>query len=234
MTDSIPRTVELRVSVRASPETNDHEVCLFGDDQDLVNRFGDRSIGLDPDDIPTTPCPLSASDLERECVIGRCDCGILGCGDVRVRIRIDGELVIWSPSHGLREPVYFALHQYRSEIERALADHTWETPERTASRLISSRIDREKLADHGFKFCYASGRSQPGSMTVALWLEPGPYQVLVQYPWSGPVDLDLLANSVVSLLARPPALWPDVQWLPQAEGVGAPSIAGSGWRQLQL
>ena len=233
MTDDLRRAVELRVSVRASPETNDHEVCLFGDGQDLVDRFGDKSIGLDPDDILNTPCPLDASELERECVIGRCDCGVLGCGDVRVRIRIQGELVVWSPSWGPRDPVCFAANQYRAEIERALADHTWETPERTASRLIACRIDREKLAAHGFKFCNASGRSQPGSMTVALWLEPGPYQVLVR-SWSGPVDLHLLADSVVALLARPPALWPDVQWLPQAKGLGAPTVAGPGWRPWHI
>src|SRR6266702_3634225 len=57
--------VRLRISVQPSPETNDHEVLLMGDDQDLVARFGDGSIGLDPDNVLTSPCPLIPGMLSR-------------------------------------------------------------------------------------------------------------------------------------------------------------------------
>ena len=50
----------LRISVRPSPETNDHEVLLRSEEGDLLERFGD-GIGLDPDDILVEPCPLLPS-----------------------------------------------------------------------------------------------------------------------------------------------------------------------------
>jgi hypothetical protein len=71
--------VQLRVRVRPSPETNDHEVLLLGDDENLVDRFGAGSIGLGPDDILVEPCPLIVEEA-RECLIGRCDCGSSDAG----------------------------------------------------------------------------------------------------------------------------------------------------------
>ena len=44
--------------MRPSPETNDHEVLLCTEEGDLIERFGDGMIGLDPDDILVEPCPL--------------------------------------------------------------------------------------------------------------------------------------------------------------------------------
>jgi hypothetical protein len=35
--------VELRIEVRLSPETNDHEVQLLADGKSLVDRFSSRS-----------------------------------------------------------------------------------------------------------------------------------------------------------------------------------------------
>jgi len=222
--------VTLRIQVRPSPETNDHEVLLFGDDQNLVERFGDKSIGLDPDEILVKPCPLLLLGAD-DCLIGRCDCGVIGCGDVRVQVSVAEELVRWVAVDGPREPVLFDLQAYTSEVLRALNDHAWETPERTASRLIREAVDRELLHRLGFKLSWVSGRVDPHVMTVALWLEPGPYQVLVRVPWIETDNPGVTADAVANLLEQPPSCWSDVVWFPQGATLGPPALAGAGWRR---
>jgi hypothetical protein len=41
-------TVEFRISVRPSPETNDHEVVLLGGGENLINRFSKKMMGSGP------------------------------------------------------------------------------------------------------------------------------------------------------------------------------------------
>src|SRR5437879_6503613 len=165
-----------------------------------------------------------------ECLIGRCDCGVLGCGDVRVKVSLEGELVVWSAVQGTRGPVSFRLGQYLAEVERALVDHSWETPERAVSRHIRTGVDHQRLARSGMKFSWASGRAAAGAITIALCLEPGPYQVLVRIPWDGSGDAAVVARSAIALLAEAPSSWPRVDWIAQRKGLGAPMIAGPGWR----
>jgi hypothetical protein len=222
--------VPLQILVRPSPQTNDHEVVLLGGGQDLVARFGVGAMGLDPDDLLVEPCPLIAKGSD-ECLIGRCDCGVIGCGDVRVRIVFGDDVVSWSGVYVERAPVHFDLKAYEIEVGRALHDHSWETPDRTVSRLIASGVDREVLARAGLKFSWASGRSNPGSMTVALWLEPGPYQVLVHAPWSEVDPPGATAGAIVDMLAEAPSSWQTVVWFPQAKDLRAPALAGAGWRR---
>src|SRR5258706_16411511 len=85
-----------RITVRSSPETNDHEVCLLGDDVSLVELFAPDLMGLDPDDLLIEPCPLRGAIAPHPAVIGRCGCGIIGCGSVAVKIRSEGTRVSWT------------------------------------------------------------------------------------------------------------------------------------------
>src|SRR5215467_11569655 len=120
-----------RIRVKPSTETNDHEVCLLADDVNLVNHFANGLMGLDPDDLLIEPCKLRADSSPHLALIGRCSCGIIGCGSVEVKIQKDENYVIWAAVDS-SQSVRFDANQYDEEIERALHDHTWETPERTA------------------------------------------------------------------------------------------------------
>lgn len=224
--------VTLRIQVRPSPETNDHEVLLFGDDQDLVERFGDESIGLDPEDILIQPCPLLLRGAH-ECLIGRCECGVIGCADVRVQVSVGEEVVRWAAVDGPREPLRFDLDAYTSEVLRALSDHSWETPDRTASRLVRQAVDKLLLRRLGFTLSWASGQADQHLMTIALRLERGPYQVLVRVAWRETDSPGAIADAVAALLKQPPTSWPDVVWFPQAAASGPPALAGAGWRRYQ-
>ena len=145
MTQTVPLET-LSISVRPSPETNDHEVLLMTEQGDLIERFGDAMIGLDPDDILVEPCPLLPGDSLRSALIGRCHCGVTGCGSVEVTVSTDGQTVSWTTEEravGVR----FKATQYTAEIRRALSDFGWETADRTAARLIAGAVDRARLAE---------------------------------------------------------------------------------------
>lgn len=219
--------VELRIEVRASPETNDHEVRLLADGKSLVDSFSSGLIGLDPDDLLTDPSPLRAESSSRAVIIGRCSCGIVGCGSVEVEIRRDHDRVIWMAMDSSQQ-VCFLADQYDAEVERALRDHSWETPERTAARLISIVVDRDLLARRGFVFSWASGRCRHGMMTAALVLTPGPFQVLINVPWNGD-NIESIVRQLSLILGQPPEKWPNVECNPQVEGLGPPPITGPGW-----
>ena len=215
------------IAVRASPATNDHEVCLLADGQDLIARFESDLMGLDPDDILIEPSPLQASDTPHTATVGRCDCGIVGCGSVEVLISREGSTVRWSSTDSVTN-VRFDAAQYDAELARALADFRWETPDRTAARLISRGVDRQRLAAAGLRFLWASGRIDQGQMTVALWYQDA-YQLLVHVHWEPGRAPEAIAADCLQRLLESPQSWARVEWFPQRSELGAPALAGPGW-----
>lgn len=222
--------VEFRIKVQPSPETSGHEVCLLADGEDLIERFSSDMIGLDPDDLLVEPCPLRAQETPHTATIGRCTCGEIGCGSVEVEVRRELDLVTWRTLYSNAPvKVRFVASQYDTEVERALRDFGWETPDRTAARLIAKAIDKTVLEDNGLFFSWASGRCEDGMMTVALLLNPGPYQVLVKIPWDGK-SVESIVDRFRLLLQESPESWPNVECYPQAQGLGKPPVVGPGWR----
>lgn len=216
-----------RITVQPSSETNDHEVCLFADGMNLVELIAPDLMGLDPDDLLIEPCTLRSGTSPHRAVIGRCRCGNIGCDSAGVNIHKEDTRVIWTVVASARR-FQFDATQYALEIERALQDFSWETPDRTAARLISRAINRTSLASHGLEFSWASGRCPQGMMTASLLLCPGPYQILVRLPWDGR-DVDEIVRQFEALLCRPPEEWPNVECNPQAHDLGPPPVTGPGW-----
>lgn len=219
---------EFRIEVRSSPETNDHEVRLLADGEDLIQHFCPDMMGLDPSDLLVEPCPLRVEMNSHTALIGRCSCGVVGCGGVGVKIHRDHDQVVWQALQSDAK-VQFRASQYEAEIERALRDCSWETPERTAARLIAKGVDRKALERNGFLFDWASGRCRQGFMTVSLTLNPGPYQVLVNLPWDEKEVDDIVARFELRL-AENPESWQGIECIPRAQNLGPPPIRGIGWR----
>jgi hypothetical protein len=221
---------ELRIDVQPSPETNDHEVRFFVDGDDIIARFWKDMMGLDPDDILVAPCPLYASQPHKA-TLARCSCGVIGCGIIEVNIERSGDEVRWSWGDAeSQQAVSFLAASYDKELGRALTDTSWETPDRTAARLLANQVDRQTLASHGLTFTWGSGRVRQGAFSVALRLEPGPYQVLVHLPWIGEAP-ELIARKCAELLREPPTEWLGAEWFAQQVNLGPPSLLGSGWRR---
>jgi hypothetical protein len=70
----------LHIEVRPSRETRDHEVCLLGNGEDLIHSFSPEMMGMDPEDLLVEPCRLRAENVSHTATIGRCCCGMAGCG----------------------------------------------------------------------------------------------------------------------------------------------------------
>jgi hypothetical protein len=219
----------LHIEVVPSPSTNDHEVRLLDPADSLIARFDDSMMGLDPVEILIAPSTLHATDVEHIATVGRCACGVTECGSVEVRIRREGEHVFWQATRSATI-VRFLASAYDAELTRALNDFSWETPERTTARLVRASLDHALLQRSGLTFSWASGRSRKDHFTIALMLEPGPYQLIVCVPWNGESP-EALSRTCLELLHSAPTSWPNVEWYPQAAGLAVPpAIGGPGWR----
>ncbi|CAG0929682.1 hypothetical protein PLCT1_01108 [Planctomycetaceae bacterium] len=221
-----------QIVVLPSPDTNDHEVRFIADGVDLIESFCEGSLGLDPDDV-LLPNALAASSAPHVALIARCDCGVIGCGDIEAEITLVGEVVTWvlGPEQSGTSPILrFAAASYIRELERATADTSWETPDRTAARLLRASVNQEMLAAHDLRFLWASGRVRDHTFTVSLELSPGPYQVLLHIPWRDQSP-GAIASEMATVIETPPESWRDVQFFPQRPGLTEPPpIAGPGWR----
>jgi hypothetical protein len=76
---------------------------------------------------------------------------VYGCGSTDVTITRDGDLVHWDwlIEVPMTRGVSFAASPYDAEIERVAGDHSWQTAERTAGRLVLTQLDRGALRSHG-------------------------------------------------------------------------------------
>lgn len=81
----------------------------------LIDRFYGGLMGLDPDDLLREPCQLIPGEAPQTVIIGRCDCGIIGCGSVDVGITSDGEVITWTSRDGVIR-IRFNAVQYLEEV----------------------------------------------------------------------------------------------------------------------
>jgi hypothetical protein len=222
-----------RISFRVlpSPETNDFEVRVLVDGQDFIKKHWPDMMGMDPDEVLSFDV-LEPRDIPHEEVVIRCGCGVVGCGSVSVMISGEGDRVNWDSWNGDQgnpppEALAFERGQYLKELEQAIADKSWETPDRTAARLLSSMVDRESLAAHGLSFQWATGRIRDDALTVSLEGPPGHHQILVHTPWNKGSPEEVARRAAATLNAHP-SRWPDVWWYGRST---EPLFDGPGWRR---
>lgn len=100
---------------------------LFVDGLDVVARSDSRMAGLDPRQLLRPGGPLYPTDGPRKVDIAAEEQPEPGPGRLAIRIKLRGEMVIWSdvmypgPVGGAIEEVRFRLRQYLGEVERAYA-----------------------------------------------------------------------------------------------------------------
>jgi len=219
----------LEIRVLASPGTNDHEVRFLADGEDLIRRsWGEVLLGLDPDHILIRTSQLYATERPHDATIARCGCGFVECGSEDVRVNRSAGAIQWTIRHP-RRAFRFPERVYDEEVERAVNDTSWETPDRTAARIVRDSVDAASLARHRLVFDWASARNRKARLTMSLRLEPGPYQILVHLPFRDETP-QTVAGAALALLSQDPTSWSNVEWNPQEEDLGEPSIAGQGWR----
>jgi len=158
--------------ITPSLETNDHQVRIWIDGVDWLD---DTSLGLDPAEFFRQSALRSTGPL----IVGRCECGVIGCDDTTVEVQRTSKLVTWSNANGL--DLAFDLQSYDSEIQRANEDHSWENVNRTAERFANDELIGLEI--DGFRFQWASTRIKPETLSMSfLRLDQ---QRLIEIAWDG-------------------------------------------------
>ena len=226
--------VQLQLDVVPVPDVSGFEVRVIVSGRHVLRSL--QLIGMDPDDILRHGELIPPAVGARDVVIGRCTCGEVACDSMAISVSRTGENIVWTrpQSFGRRwpvEPVIFDATQYLAEVDRARNDFSWETPDRTAARLIEERLDHSLLRSKGLRFQWGSKYSRAQHFSVSLVAEPGPYQVILHVPWAAE-EHDALVDRMLRILTGEPGDWSDVEWIAQYDGTPVPpQQAGARWRQ---
>jgi hypothetical protein len=192
-------------------------------------------LGMDPYAVLVPANRLVAASRPHTVPIARCGCGVYGCGSTDVTITRDGDRVHWdwSIEVPMSKGASFAATEYDVEVTRVAADHSWETPERTAGRLVLTDMDRERLLTYALRPSWVANDHRDQELfRVALQID-GDYQVFVDTPWRGR-EPEELAREVCALLTRPPRKW-HATWHPIKPTLAKPpTIAGRSWRRAHF
>ncbi len=164
---------KLRLMVRPNPDSNDSGTRILIDGADWL---GENVLGLDPPDLNVQLARAPGQRLR----VGRCDCGVVGCCDVRVTLKREGDRVSWSPEAG--GEVVFDAREYDAELARMASDQSWEDVGRRAERLVEAEM-RGAVLEEGALFMWASTRIERA--TVHLSFEQDGAQVLLGFGWDG-------------------------------------------------
>ncbi|WP_091291224.1 hypothetical protein [Amycolatopsis xylanica] len=196
MTDTI------RLAVTPT-DVGDFQVEVYVNDVEMTAEGA--GLGMDPFDVLI---PVNRLATEGTVPIARCTCGNYGCGVTDVAItREDGRVHWeWLVEKPMDRIVSFAAEQYDAELARMTADHAWETPERTAGRLIKTGVDRERLRSQGVELGWVSNdHRDPERLLIHFTL--GGRAAYLHIPWSGRRP-DEVAREACATMASHPREWP--------------------------
>lgn len=156
--------------------SNDHEVRPKAGATDLIDAMSARQLGLDPPDFFAQPELTDGGRL----LVGRCDCGVMGCGDLGAFVEICGDEVRWQ----LGPTLLFTFDRvdYLRAVQAARDDTSWESLERTAERLVMG-LNFSAGAKDGYRFQWASARIKRNVM--ALSFDKKGAQVMFEVSWNG-------------------------------------------------
>ncbi len=221
----------LRFAVAPAPEESGggFQVLIFVNDVEMTQAGA--GLGMDPYDVLIPVNRFFPSGVPEPFGVARCGCGVYGCGATNLTITDEGQEVIWSWSaeKPMDRPVRFARAAYLDEVERVGADHSWETPERTAGRLILTRADRGHLQSFGLTLSWvANGWRDAAVFQVSLTLDQS-YQIFLRFPWNGDTP-ERLAARVLGTLKASPSEW-STTWHGMRQGHRdvPPNLAKADW-----
>lgn len=124
------------------------EVRLIIDGQDILATAFEEGPAEDPRHLLAPSSPLMPSHEPKEVRLAEAECTEGCCGAVYVTIKSEDETVVWddwrNPDGDLDLPPYrFDVQQYGAEVQRAVADHSWEWPARTIARLLEESLQQQ-------------------------------------------------------------------------------------------
>jgi|CXWL01.1.fsa_nt_gi hypothetical protein len=165
---------KLTFEIRPSPETNDHELLVLVDGKTVLSE---DYMGVDPPEFFAQFSKADAGQL----LIGRCRCGVVGCGDYHVAVETAPDSVTWRE----RKEFRFDRGEYEGAVLNASRDFSWEDQKRRAERLAGEILNGCQT-DDGAAFQWASARIAP--MLMKLSFLKRDEQKLLEFGWDGATD----------------------------------------------
>jgi hypothetical protein len=208
------------------------QVEIYVNDVEVTSRGA--GLGMDPYDVLVPVNRFVARDQPQLVPVARCGCGVYGCGMTDASITRQAGQVVWNweAEVPMTRAVVFDAREYDREVHRAGEDHSWETPDRTAGRLILSSIGIADLPD-GLRFDWVGNDWRDSTRFEVCLQIPGTHQIFVSFEW-GEKSPEVLASEVRRMLTtRPPDQWPAAWHSTEPQG-GPPALAGSSWTQRRV
>jgi hypothetical protein len=163
----------LAFDISPSPGSNDHQVRIVIDGEDWLQG---NNLGIDPPEFFAQKALRDGGEL----LIGRCDCGCVGCADIRVEVARKEPGISWTVREGIF--YFFSAKEYDRTIKAAESDTAWEDANRTAERLVAELFRGATLED-GHIFDWASARIGRGLITLSFSLNKS--QKTFDFGWDG-------------------------------------------------
>ena len=157
----------LAYKIEPAEFSNDHQVRLLVDGADVL---GTDYLGLDPIDFMRIVGPETAGSV----LVGRCDCGCIGCDDVAAQVKLDDHEVTWL----LRGKTYrFEIAAYKSTLGGVASDHAWEDIGRRVERILTERVHADT------RFDWVSTRCSRHQLTYSFTIDG--QQITFSTGWDG-------------------------------------------------
>jgi hypothetical protein len=171
-------------NILQSPETNDHEVRILIDNEDIL---GKDYLGLDP------PSFFSQDNFAQngELMIGRCTCGVEGCCDYPVTVIVNDNTISWTNGYGLN--LVFEKEIYDRSITAAKNDHSWEDLKRRVERLVENILKNSQTKDN-YIFNWASTRIKNKQITLSY--SKNGDQKLFDIKWDEKTEINAENNAI--------------------------------------
>lgn len=230
MTGSSSGRDSLRLAVAPTPAGagGGFQVLIYVNAVEMTSAGA--GLGMDPYQVLVPVNRFVATEAPSTVGVARCECGVYGCGVTDVTIVREAGLVHWDweVQVPMNRRVSFDAGAYDEDVARVGADHSWETPERTAGRLILAAADRTMLARHGLRLDWVANRWREPELLCVAFRQGQRYQIFVTFPWAGRTPEQLAAHVEHTLATVPPQRWP-ATWHPIQGTEDPPGIAGDGW-----
>jgi hypothetical protein len=222
----------LRLAVAPTPATDGRfHVEIHVNDVEMT--AAGAGLGMDTFDLLIPDNLLLATDQPRRVPVARCGCGIYGCGATAAVIQRVGDTVRWEwqAEKPMDRDAVFNATAYEIEVLRAAADHRWETPERTAGRLVLEAVDRRRLDELGLVIDGAGNHPSDPTIFRTRLLVPGAYYIDLDFDWDERSPAEVADEACRCLALDPPAMWP-ARWSGSTPATSGqrPPIAGPQWQ----
>ena len=208
------------------------QVQIYIDDVEVTEKGA--GLGMDPYDVLVPVNRFVARNEPQVIPVARCGCGVYGCGMTDAKIGRDGDRVRWDweAEVPMSRPVLFEADAYDREVIRAAEDHSWETQERTAGRLVLSSIAPDELPS-GLRLDWVGNDWRDSSRFQVCLQVPTEHQIFIDFDWDDRSPESLASEVRRVLTTESPARW-RAAWH-SIQGTDAPpAIAGAGWTQKRL